>query len=230
MDSSQGESKSIGLRVGYLLLAAIFLIVGIAMTGQLPISSAFGVRTSATMADPATWTAVNASTGLLLAFWGWVGLVLLSLARIRVGGLLAFAAATGLLVSLPAISPSAFVEIYLTLASHGFSRASSSVQSLMGPLIAVVLFAAVGNVLSRENVKRNNVFGFRLKALLASDDAWARGNRAGGLALQASAGLGLMVVLLFVFLGLPREALVASIVALALCPLIGFAAAKSINT
>jgi uncharacterized membrane protein len=224
--NAHAPNSAVRARVGYLLLAGLFMVIGVVLAGDLPIDDILGVRTSRTLKGPFIWAAVNDSAGLLLAFWGWLGLAVLSQFSIRTSRTLAFTVAAGGLLALPVLAPAAFVDAHAVLTSHGFKARAGSEPSLVALLIAVAAFAGVGNVLHREHIKRNRYFGFRLKTFMENDAAWEKGNRAGGLVLQLCAAVGLLMALLLLAAGHGSAAFGAAMVTLLISPLLATASAK----
>lgn len=221
------DKSTLSLRVGHLLFAGALIVAGLVLMGGVPINGTFGIRTSQTMAAPKVWAAVNSSAGLRMACWGWIGLSIVSLARMRLSLLVGYVTTTVGLLALPAVAPATFVELHTALQSHGLLWPQGTRQSFVEPLVTLVVIGSVGNVLCREFIGRNSLVGFRLRPLLESDEAWAKGNWAGGCALQAVAACGLLIAIGLQATGMGFQALVACLLTLVLSPLVACLAAIS---
>jgi len=213
-------------RVVLLLFYGSLLMIGLVMFDAVAPNPYFGVRTAATQADPATWYAVNQVTGIFLMVLGWLGFFCVSLLRpVKTAAMLILMTGSVAALVVPAISPSAMVNLHHTLLNHGLAFSQAPHQDLIVPLLSLLVLGGAGNVLYLEQVPRNRYFGFRIRAAMHDDQAWRRANRAGGSVLQLSSAVGLLFASGLAVAGNWRGGLICTLITLFICPLAAYVAA-----
>jgi uncharacterized membrane protein len=175
--------------VVFLLLAGMFLLIGVALTKGVPPNPVLGVRTAFTFSDPSAWRVVNGGTGILLvavsslAFYG-----IAALFESRPMVLLSVLAAMVAVVILSATFPAIPTHVY-SIATP--SQSGDWQQHLRLALAFGIHLAAgsVGLLLWKRQVPLNGFLGFRTRAFKSSEAAWYRGNGAAGATLFAGSAI-----------------------------------------
>lgn len=208
-------------RVVLLLFYCLLLVIGTVMFDAIAPNRHVGVRTAATLSEAVTWYANNQTTGLLMMVTGWVGMFVLSLLRpISTLTLLLLVTASLGIIAVPVVLADAMVSWYHALADHGIVFSKTPHTGLLAPMLSLLLFGAVGNVLFMEPIRRNRFFGFRLKRAMRDDSTWRSANRVGGAVLQFIAASGVLLMLVLFISGEWSGALIAAFVTLLASPLL----------
>jgi uncharacterized membrane protein len=197
-----------------LALAAVFLLIGVALTRGIAPNHLIGVRTVLTFSSNEAWQRINGGAGIVIALIAY-GVFYGAAARPRstlpwfailIGGIVAAAA-------LCATLPDVVASIY-TASVRPLPIDEAQTPRTLVPFAFQLLVGAVGFLLWTERIPPNRFIGIRIRGIQRSPADWYAANRIAGAWLQAGSAISVAILFAGVVRGWHTRTIVWSSLAL----------------